>query len=172
MSNPVTEVLEYLNHQVAQLSTVELSTIRTVMETAQKELTHDLKTWSALGKGDDRFTPQLYRNALLQIQSTLSHIDSDFKEDIETSLKHGGAVAGRLATKHLAHEVTTFSGMFEHSVRPIAFDAANVLAQGKKTLWPGFKNSAKRYAGQVGADIRKQLAVGIVRGETIDQMTN
>lgn len=171
MANPVTEILEHLNDQVARLSTTELTTIRGVLAAAEKELAHDLAKWTALGKGDDRFTPQMYRNALLQIRGTLHHIDGDMKDGVEEALKAGGKTAGMLALRHLKYEVETFSGMFEHSIRPVAFDAANVLAQGKKTLWPKFTNSAKRYAGQVGEDIRKQLAIGLVRGETIDQMT-
>lgn len=171
MANPITQILEHINDQVAKLSTTELTTIRGVLAAAEKELAHDLAKWSALGKGDDRFTPQMYRNALLQIRGTLHHIDGDMKDGVEEALKAGGKTAGMLALRHLKYEVETFSGMFEHSIRPVAFDAANVLAQGKKTLWPRFSNSAKRYAGQVGEDIRKQLAIGLVRGETIDQMT-
>jgi SPP1 gp7 family putative phage head morphogenesis protein len=172
MANPVTEILEYLNDQVAKLSTTELGTIRSVLAAAEKELVKDLATWSALGKGEDRFTPHMYRNALYQISSTLDHIEGPMAEGVENSLKSGGRVAGVLATKHLRHEVETFSSMFEHSVRPVPFEVANVLAQGKKTLWPRFENSAERYAGQVRTDIQRQLAIGLVKGETIDQMTD
>lgn len=88
-----------------------------------------------------------------------------------SALKHGGSIASKLATSHLIREVETFSAKFEHSVRPIPFEAASLIAQGNKLMWPKFENSAERYAGQVGDDIRKQLAIGLVRGETIDQLT-
>lgn len=172
MASPLTEILEYLNDQVARLSLSELNTITTILDAAEVELTKDLSTWHALRKGTDRFTPQMYRNALVQIRSTLRHIRGPLKEHMESTLRHGGQVAGILATQHLVYELQTFSAMFEGTIRPIAFESANVLAQGKKILWPRFQNSAARYAGQVGEDIKKQLAIGVVRGETVDQLTD
>ncbi len=172
MSNPVTEILEHINAEVAKLSTKSLSKLTDVLDAAEAELTKDLAKWSALGKGADRFTPQMYRNALLQIRGTLTHLRGETAEGIASAMRHGGKLAAHLATQHLINQVKAFSGMFEHSIRPIAIEAASVLAEGNKIVWPRFKNSAARYAGQVGEDIRKQLAIGLVRGETVDQMTN
>lgn len=172
MANPVTDFLWHINSEVAKLSTVSLSRVEEVLAEAEKELTRDLARWLASGKGSDRFTPQVYRNALVQIRGTLDHIRNATDDGMASALQYGGVMAARLATSHLIKEVQTFSGMFEHSVRPIAFEASAVIADGKKLLWPRFKNSAHRYAGQVGEDIRKQLAIGLVRGETIDQMTD
>lgn len=171
MSNPITEVLWHINNEVSQLSTVSLTRLTEVLDAAEVELTEDLLKWRMLGKGADRFTPQMYRQALLQIRGTLEHIRGPVAEGVASALRHGGMLAGALATSHLIYEVQTFSGLFDHSVRPIAIEAASVIADGKKLVWPRFANSAKRYAGQVGEDIRKQLAIGVVKGETVDQMT-
>lgn len=172
MASPVTEILEYINYEVSKLSTVSLSRITEVLDAAEVELTQDLLKWSALGKGADRFTPQMYRNALLQIRGTLAHIRGPVAEGVASALRHGGILAGNLATSHLLYELQSFSAMFDHAIRPIALEAATVIADGQKLVWPRFKNSAHRYAGQVGEDIRKQLAIGVVKGETIDQLTN
>ncbi len=171
MANEVDTLLEQLNAQVAKLSTSSLPKMTAVLDAAEAELTHDLAKWAALGKGAERFTPQMYRNALLQIRKTLEHIRGPMGEAVASALRHGGVLAAGLATSHLIKEVETFSKHFEGSVRPIALDTASVLAEGKQTVWPKFSNSAKRYAGQVGEDIQKQLAIGVVRGETIDQLT-
>jgi SPP1 gp7 family putative phage head morphogenesis protein len=172
LANPVTDFLEHINHEVSKLSTSGLSEMTKVLDAAEVELTRALASWKALGKGDDRFTPQVYRNALVQIRGTLEHIRGPMAEAVASQLRHGGTLAAHLATSHLIKEVHTFSGMFEHSVRPIAIEAASVLAEGKALVWKRFNNSAKRYAGAVGDDIKKQLAIGVVRGETIDQLTN
>lgn len=172
MPSPVTDILWHVNSEVAKLSRVSLSRVMEVLDAAEVELTKDLALWKLLGKGDARFTPQMYRNALIQIRSTLRHIRGPVAEGMASALRHGGQVAGTLATAHLVYELEAFSSLFEHSIRPIAFEATAVIADGKKLLWPTFKNSAARYAGQVGEDIRKQLAIGLVRGETIDQLTN
>jgi hypothetical protein len=171
MSNPVTDYLEYINYEVSKLSTVGLTRLAEVLDAAELELTRDLAQWSFLGKGADRFTPQMYRSALIQVRSALEHIRGPVAEGIASVLRHGGLMAAELATKHLISEVGKFSAMFEGAARPVAIEAANVLAEGKKLVFKRFANSASRYAGHVGEDIRKQLAIGVVKGETVDQLT-
>jgi SPP1 gp7 family putative phage head morphogenesis protein len=172
MANPVTDLLEHINHEVSKLSTTGLHRLTEVLDLAEVELTHNLAVWSALGKGDDRFTPQMYRNALIQIRGTLQKIRGPVAEGLVEVLRHNGQLASNLATKHLITEVTRFSQMFEGSIRPIAIEAASVLAEGKKLVWKQFSNSVKRYTGNVGEDLRRQLAIGVVKGETVDQLTN
>lgn len=172
MSNPVTELLETINDQVGKLSTATLPKLTAVLDAAELELSKDLANWSALGKGADRFTPQMYKNTLIQVRGVLKTIRGDLAEGVASNLRHGGALAANLATNHLITEVTQWSSLFEGTIRPVALEATAVLAEGKKAVWKRFYNSAERYAGQVGQDIQKQLAIGVVRGETVDQLTN
>ncbi len=172
MANLVDDLLENINHQVAKLSIASSPKMLAVLDEAEKELTQALAKWMAMNKSMEKFTPQLYRNALLQIREALGNIKGPMATEIESVLKHNGNIAAALATGHLKKEVEVFSKHFEGSVRPIALDTASVLAEGKKTVWPRFASSATRYAGQVGEDINKQLAIGVVRGENIDQLTN
>ena len=172
MANPVTELMEQINDQVRNLSVTSLPAITGVLDAAEVELTRALSAWKALGKGMDRFTPQMYSNALVQIRGALETIRGKLAEGVASSLRHGGELAAHLATKHLIQTVSDMSALFQGTVRPIPIEAATVLADGKALVWKRFSNSAKRYAGQVGEDIKKQLAIGVVRGETIDQLTN
>lgn len=172
MANPITDILWHLNHEVHLLADTSIPAITEVLDAAEIELTKELSLWKALGKGDERFTAQLYRQALVQIRGTLERIRGPVAETLASALRHGGQVAGNLATKHLIQEITKFSQYFEGAIRPIPLNIAKVLAEGKKTLWPRFKTSANRYVGQVGKDIQKQLAIGVVKGETIDQLTS
>lgn len=171
MADNLKAILEHINGEVAKLSTTSTHALGSVLDAAEKELTQDLATWHMLGKGDERFTPQLYRNALIQIRSALNTINKDLGDDVADHLKHQGKIAAGLATKHLRQEVEQFSHLFEGAVRPVALEAATVLAVGEKAVWKRFETSAARYAGQVGKDIQKQLAIGVVKGETVDQLT-
>jgi SPP1 gp7 family putative phage head morphogenesis protein len=171
MSNPITDILWHLNAEVHELANTGLSDLTEILDKAEVELTRELAMWKALGKGDERFTPQLYRQALTQIRGTLAHIRGPVAERFASVLRHGGIVAGELATDHLIREIETFSQYFEGSIRLIPLNQTKLLAEAKRTQIPKFKTSAARYAGQVGRDIQKQLAVAVVKGETIDQMT-
>ena len=171
MANPITDILCHLNSEVHELANTGLSELTEILDKAEVELTKELATWKALGKGDERFTPQLYRQALAQIRGTLEHIRGPVADKLASMLRHGGIVANELATEHLIKEIEKFSQYFEGSIRPIPLREAKLLAEAKKTQIPKFKTSAARYAGQVGRDIQKQLAIGVVKGETIDQLT-
>lgn len=170
MASPITDILWHLNAEVHELANTGLSDLTEILDKAEVELTRELARWKALGKGDERFTPQLYRQALTQIRGTLSHIRGPIAEKIASVLRHGGIVAGKLAADHLIREIETFSQYFDGSIRPIPLNQAKLLAEAKRTQIPKFKTSAARYAGQVGRDIQKQLAIGVVKGETIDKL--
>jgi hypothetical protein len=148
MPSPITAYLEHINHEVSKLSTIGLSSLTEVLDSAEVELTRDLARWQYLGKGADRFTPQMYRNALVQIRGTLEHIRGPVAEGLASTLRHSGIVASALATRHLISEVEYFSKMFEGSARPVAIEASSVLAEGKGIVFKRFASSASRYAGQ------------------------
>lgn len=169
MSNPITDVLWWINSEVDKLSGVGLARMHSVLDQAQRELTQDLSKARWLGT-DDKYTAQTHRNALVQISGALDHINGQVAPAVQDNLVSCGHAAGTMAVSHLAHEVAAFSSIFEGTVRPIALEAASVIAKGDKLLYRRYANSAARYADQIGDDIRQQLAVGLVRGETIDQM--
>jgi SPP1 gp7 family putative phage head morphogenesis protein len=169
LSNPITDVLWWINSEVDKLSGVGLPAMHRVLDQAQRELVRDLSKAKWLGT-DDRYTAQTHRNALMQIEGALDHINTKVAPEVERALVSSGHAAGAMAVSHLAHEVAAFSSIFEGTVRPIAFEAASIVAKGDRLLYRKHQNSAARYAGQIGDDIRQQLAVGMVRGETIDQM--
>lgn len=171
MANPFTDILWWINSEVSKLSGVTLVRFAEVLDAAEAELVADLKKWKALGKGSDRFTPQMYRNALVQIRGALETIKKKLPLSALQALQYGNKQAGQMATKHLVMEVEKFSSMFEGVVRPVALESATVIARGDDLLYKRHLTSAARYAGQIGDDIRKQLAIGVVRGETIDELT-
>lgn len=169
-SGNVADLLHWVNAEVAKLSGTGLSKMASVLKEAEKEVTQDLAKWLARVNGDTKFTAQVYRNALIQIRGALLSIEQR-SPLVAQVLKFGATQASVLATKHLIAEVEKFSLIHEGTIRPVALEASTILAEGKKTLWPRMQNSAARYTGQVAEDIRKQLAIGVVRGETVDQLT-
>lgn len=171
MPSAITDVLWWINSEVDKLSASALPRVEEILGAAQAELAHDLSRAKWLGT-DDKYTAQVHRNAMSQIESALDHIKRETGPDFEETIKLGTIRAGRLAAAHVVSEVEKFSSIYEGTVRPVALEAMAVLAEGKKTLWPRHKNSAARYAGDVGRDIRKQLGIGVIKGETIDQLTN
>lgn len=167
----VTGLLEHITAEVADLPRPVLRDLLPVLAEAERELARDLHAWLATAKnGKARFTAQEYRRSLLQIRTALKKAQT-LEPEMIRALRKGGHLAGRLAVGHLRQELTDFSLIFEGSIRSIPLEVAGILVKGDRLLIPRYRASASRYVGSVRDDIRRQLAVGLVRGETMEQLT-
>src|SRR5437899_12560166 len=113
MPNPITDILWWANSEVDKLSGAALPEMMSVLEAAEAEVKKSLVSWLVKGKGADRFTPQMYRNALIQLRGVLNHLDNRFTKDTTEALQDAGSVAGKYAVQHLIMEIEKFSTMFE-----------------------------------------------------------
>lgn len=170
MSLSLLDLLHQINAEVSKLSGVALAKLAPVLQAAEQEVAAALtKTLAKLG-GDQTFTAQMYRNALFNLRGALVAVNQA-SPMLAKVLNFGMNRAGALAYKHLALQIEQFSRQFEGSIRMVSLEQASLIAEGQKTLMKRYHSSSVRYAGQVGEDIRKQLAIGVVKGETVDQMT-
>lgn len=168
----VADTLRQVAQDVAALPGPTIGALLPLLGEAEKELSADLAAWLAKApKGDERYTAQAHRNALLTIRGSLEEIRA-LHPQIYGALVQGGQLAASYSTKHVAEELARWGDKFGHSIRPGPLSEAAVLAAGNKTLLNRYRTSAARYALGMEQDIRNQLAIGLVRGETIDQLTN
>lgn len=164
-------LLEQIAAEVAHLPGPALRAMGPVLFQAERELAQDLAKWlRTVEDGAARFTAQQYRVALVQIRQAL-RTARGLNPALFNVLNDARVQAGALALGHLAREVEKFSMLFEGSVRPMPIRPAAVLAEGRKALIPRFRASALRYGEYVTKDIERELAVGVARGETFDQLT-
>ncbi len=165
----VRSTLQEVSDEVGRLPLAVLHEIAPVLAEAEREVARGLR--DALGGhgGDEKFTTQAYRNTLIQLRAGIAKVKA-IEPKLFAGLAHSISGSGNMATRHLTHEVATFSAAFEGSVRSIDLKAAALIATGQRSLIPRFRTSAKRYAGQTALDIKRQLAVGVVKGETFGQM--
>jgi hypothetical protein len=164
-------LLEQTAAEVASLPGPALRAIGPVLFQAERELAQDLAKWlRTVENGAARFGAQQYRVALVQIRQAL-RTAKGLNPALFDVLNSAGAEAGSLALGHLARQAEQFSMLFEGSLRPMPIRPAAVLAEGRKALIPRFRASAQRYGDHVTRDIQRELAVGVARGETFDQLT-
>jgi SPP1 gp7 family putative phage head morphogenesis protein len=142
-----------------------------VFQQAEAELSRDLARWlRTVENGAERFTAQRLRVALVQMRGAMRRLrgTSDALFDV---LSDVNARSGPLAMGHLARQVERFSMLFEGSIRPLPIAPAAVIARGDRLLLRQFKASAARYGDWAVTEIQRQLAVGVVRGETFHELT-
>lgn len=166
----VDQVMQGVAADVAALPAPAMRAVVPVLRQAERELAQGLHRWlTTVPNGAERFTTQQLRNALLNVREALKTVrglDAHLQDGLEIAAQR----AGTLATHHIRTELDAFSRVFGGSARPMPVNIAATLAEGSKTLMQRIESSARRYAGAVGDDIRRQLAIGVVKGETIEQV--
>jgi hypothetical protein len=165
----VRRVLDTTVQSMQNLERPALLRILPVLASAQKEVEKDLRQWLASHSGET-FTAARYKNALAVLNRAVH--EAEIKAAVEHSLKDAAKKhIGPLSLHNVQREWMQLGTIFEGTVAPLAFEEADILAEGRRILWPRFESSAQRYAGSIGEKARFQLAVSRSRGETIDELT-
>jgi len=142
-----------------------------MLEEAKKLVLRDLKAFELLEDGAQRYTAQKHRAALVQLDAAMKEIAS-LGPAMATTLAVHGTKAGIAGLNAMEMQLAAMDTMFTGAMVPISIDRAAVLASGEKTLIKRYPRSAARYAGAIGAEVRRKLAVGVLRQQSIGEMTN
>jgi SPP1 gp7 family putative phage head morphogenesis protein len=165
-------ILDNTAAEIASLPNSSLRAVAPALHAARLELEKDLRRLLSQVDGDSKFTAQQYRNALVQLRGALEAIEK-LDPSLAAILNKGTDTAGVLAVKTVQRDLASFSQIFDQTIKPIPLIAVNAIIEdnGRRTQIVRNKASAARYAGAVGDDIRKQLAIGMIRGENFRQLT-
>lgn len=165
------DMLEAHGREAAALDAPAMAAMTPILTQARSELNRDLAAWVAAHKGDERYTPQAYRQSLLAIQASMDSMTAHLAGGMAGALVRYDGIARTLANTHTAQEFLAFAATDTVALNPtVPVKIAQVLATGRRAPMARYETSAARYAGQVAADIRRELAVGVVRGENLDQL--
>lgn len=165
-------LLDQVAAEVAHLPDGHVRSLLPVLAEAERELKRDLEAWLRKSPANDAsFTAQHYRQALLQLQGSMAAIKR-LEPAMYRALVDGAGHAGELAGKHLREVVEKGQLTYQGSVTPLPIHEAAILAKGDTAIWKRYPSSAKRYAGEVGEDLRRQLAIGVARNMTHSQLVD
>jgi hypothetical protein len=174
MSSAKVEAVQRLVRESVQavdaLSPVALRAVLPALRAVRDELQADVRGW--LGSADyrDRFTALQRTGMLRALEGTFDRV-RELDPAMAGALAAGRHATGPLAIHNLDTEITRLSAIFGNGMPTLPnIKTAAVLAQGDKLLWRRHESSAKRYAGQVGDDIKHLLAVGVAKHESIEQL--
>jgi len=158
--------------EVAGLSRRTMARMAPILDAAQREVARDLAKWLEARKegGELRFTAQRYRSLLVALHGSLETI-KQIDPAMAKALEDMGASAGQLAVDHTIDEIARLSKVFEGESVRIPIKLAAVVTSGQSYLIPRFETSAARYAGGIADDIKRELAIGLVRKESVYELT-
>lgn len=183
-------VRNLVREQVAQVEHIERAALRPLSEVllaARHELRRDLAAWLKTVKDPtDKFTAHQMRVMLRTLEPTINTLGIRMSDMLEAG-KHPSASAmdramlkglldndkpvGALAVRNLEREIVRLGKTFGQSLTGPDLDTVAVLARGNKLVYRRAVNSSHRYAGKIGEDMRFQLAIGVARNETFEQLT-
>jgi hypothetical protein len=168
------EALERLVHEsVGRVDAIAPDALRALMpalQQARDELRKDLQSWlDNAPDGSERFTAYQRAQALRALEATFERIEQ-LQPAMAGALRMGRIETGALAVSNLSNEVTRLHSIFGGGALVMPqIDTAAIIADGKRLLWKRHENSAKRYAGDLGTDIKHRLAVSLAKGDTFNQ---
>lgn len=166
-------VARLVHESVASVDALTPEAMRAVLpalRAARDELRTDLRDWLQAAPGNgDRFTAHENRVALRYLEGALERV-KELQPAMAKGLADGRKATGPVAVKNLETEISRLSSVFEGTPSMPRIDIAAVMARSESALWRRHASSAKRYAGGVGEDIRKQFAIGVAKGEKMKQL--
>ena len=164
-------ILDMVTRSVVGLDAPARAKIIPALRQAEAEVRRDLRAWLSSQRPDDAFTAQRYKNALGAIRTALRAVEA-MEPVVKDGLRASARKAAHLAVENVERELDKLGAVFEPGVIPAAIDQAVVLARGDRVVFKRHAASAKRYAGAVGDDVVRELAVSRARGETIREATD
>lgn len=163
----VDRLLAEVAREVNALPPIARRKMAPVLAQARRETASAFSHWLKNAKdAEERFTAQQYRNVIAQLDQALSTI-AELEPATFDGLVLADRAAGPLALSHVERELAAFAKEFGGSVIPLPLQHAIATLEGKETLMKRFASSAARYAGQVGDDIRREISIGMIRGESL-----
>lgn len=159
------------SQEVASLPGPALVALGPALSQARRETVSALRSWLARANGEARYTTLVHRAVLAHLEGALAVVGR-IDPVLADALTRASTSAGRLAGRHLATEVAWLSQLFEGAPRYLPLNVARIVVTGEWELVPRFRASAARYAGDIVADIRRELAVGILRRESVSALVD
>lgn len=167
----VQAMLDLQAAQVEALTRAEVLALRPVLIQARTQLLAELGPWMRGLTAGGTFDLQVMRNAMAMVDRALARIDDTLEAGAAQAVARVGARVMPMSAADLNDQLAIFASVFDGSVHPVSLGEAAIVAHGERVLFPRFRTSAARYMGEVGDDIRKQIALGFARNETFAQMT-
>ena len=135
---------------------------------AERELVRFLHE---LPEESEGWTVAKQRGLLLQLKHLTDRTKERTGSALNRDLRAGALDAGKESLGSLRQMVDAAVREFG-GVQPLRIDVAAVLASSERTLLHRMGSIANRYGERIGQRMRRELMVGILHGETLDQMAS
>ena len=155
----------------AKLSEPDLARVLPVLRQVQREAANGLDQFLRKVNGEEKYTLQQHRALLVQLGPAINTLEHKLPHAMLNDLIMESKHVSVEALKNIKVQAEAGLKTFGHSVHTLHLHEAGIISDTKHVLMERYANSAARYAGNRGNWVRNQLAVGLVKDETVAQMT-
>lgn len=163
------DAIQKNRRDVMTLTTPEMKSINSVLLDARERTAKSLAKFLRENTGSD-YQIHIHRALVGQLDDTLKMIQRELPSSAIVDLKRGSKGAAKTAIKNTQSMIREGEKKFRDSIVSLRIPIAKVLTRVDQTLIDRFERQGSRYAGRVGDRIRNELAVGVIRGENVDDM--
>lgn len=157
---------------VAGLSDAELEQLLPILAEARDQQARDLAKWLSKVDREDKYTTAMHRQLVSSMDQSLVDMKKRLfyatKEDLQTEAKK----AGSQAVAALRKAAIAGAKKFDDATTTLGLGKAQIVLDNARNLLGRHESSAARYAGRQGDEIKKQLAIGLVRGESVGSIVS
>lgn len=157
---------------VQRASIPELRRLLPILRQAERELGAGLGKWLKKQSPSDTYDRHRHRALVAQLHESIQTVEKRlgpaFAEDVDQQTIH----ARQIAQAKLQGMVEAGSAQYEGAIRPLRIDVAAIMADERHTMLAQMQTRASKYSKDIVSDINSRLALGMLRGETVDQLTS
>jgi len=157
---------------VQRASVPELRRLLPLLREAERELGKELGGWLKRQSPSDTYDRHRHRALFAQLHEVIEHAERKLGPALADDVTHQADHARQAAQAHLRDMVEAGSAQFEGAIRPLRIDVAAIMAEEQHTMLARMQSAAAKYSAETMADIHGKLALGVLRNETVDQMTS
>lgn len=154
-----------------RLSVPELMRVLPVLRKARDEAARGMANFLRKAKGTTPYDMHQHRLLMAQLQPAITTIEHKLPFAMQSDLVKEGAAISKAGLVNIQKQAELGLKTFRDSAHTLHLDEAKILLDSNHVLMQRYPRSAARYAGNAGKWVQNQMAVGLVRNETVDQMT-
>jgi hypothetical protein len=157
---------------IAAATKPQLRKLLPVLKQAEREMTVELGKWLHKQSPDDRYDKHRHRALLAQLKGSIATIEKKIAPAWYSDMDVEGEHVRTIAMNRLGAMVDAGAREFEGAIRPLRIDVASVMSSERQTMLAQMRRKGSAYSKDMVSDLNGRLSLGVIRGETIDQLTS
>lgn len=164
------QAVEANQRAILSLSQPDVTQILPILEEIREQTARVVSRGLRDSSLDDNFSAFRQRSMLAQLDRAIADGLSRLPRAIASQLRTGTRRAGRSSLERLRTMVEEGEARFGSAVQRLRIPVAKILLDVDRSVAARHSGSAMRYSGEIGARVRRDMAIGLVRGENFGQI--